>query len=93
MAFIQPLDLYEILVNQLAGSGLIFVILMVFFIATMGAAFKMTGLLIGALTSVFFLMIYSTDLGVGSGATGLFGLIILMFSIFLAKMLHELLAR
>lgn len=93
MAFIQPLDLYEILVNQLAGSSVIFVLLMVFFIASMGAAFRMSGLLISSLTVVFFLMLNSVEVGIGTEVTGMFGIMLIFLSIILAKTFHELMAR
>jgi len=44
MGFIQPLDLYQILVNMVSGSIEIFAFLAVISLATLGARFSMSNM-------------------------------------------------
>ena len=57
MAFIEPLDLWNILVNNLAGSVEIFVGIAFIFIVGLAAYFRMTNFTTLILMGLFFLML------------------------------------
>ena len=72
MAFTQPLDLYEILVNQLAGDMAIFTFLALLTITILGAKFKMPNLVLAGMILVFVVLVgASSNIGAGSELRGL----------------------
>lgn len=64
MAFINPLDLQELLVNTFAGSLTIFIFIMIIIIATLAARFKMPNIIALIMFGLFavFLLNYSNGL-------------------------------
>lgn len=76
MPFINPLDIYEVFVNILAGGPVIFLFLAFVIIAILAARFKMPG---GVLIMVFlmFLIIFAGTELIG---TELQGFMILIFT-------------
>lgn len=62
MAFIQPLDLYNIVLNNFAGSAVIFAGIAILIIAMLAARFRMNGALVLIMT-FFFIIMFSTTLG------------------------------
>ena len=59
MAFINPLDLDEILVNQLAGNLVIFGFLMFFTLSFLAAKFKMPNIVFISLFALFIIYIFA----------------------------------
>jgi hypothetical protein len=57
--FIQPLDLYNILVNALSGSQIIFAVLGIVFIAIMSAKFKLSGIGLMIMIGLFSVIVLS----------------------------------
>jgi hypothetical protein len=62
MSLIQPLDLEAILVNTLAGSGVIFLFLGIFVVAALAAKFRMTTEIFAAMIFLFIVMIAGTNI-------------------------------
>lgn len=89
MTITQPLDLYQLLVNQLAGSFDIFIFLSITFLAILAAIFKMPNIVFGGLLIVYASVLFSAPEGPGSDIAGLMLLGIIIIAMMVANILRR----
>ena len=81
MAIIEPLDLFSIFVESLAGNVEIFFILAFVGILIGAAYFNMPNVVLGSMLITFTFMMMNTEIGQGSLLTGIFLLSVVIIGI------------
>ena len=81
MAIIEPLDLFSIFVESLAGNVEIFFILAFVGILIGAAYFNMPNVVLGSMLITFTFMMMNTEIGQGSLLTGIFLLAVVIIGI------------